>query len=689
MTAVAIGFTWPLALHPGSMVYGTLPSDLSSSIGQFQTMADHNYDPFLPGRIREFSAPDGLPIPWALNVASLPSTLSLALLARVFGAIAATALFTIAGFVGSAFSLFLLVRWLGGRFIIAASVGVAFAFWTLPASYGINPQFIHTWVFVLLLWRVLVTLERPTLRNGLLAGAAGVLAAWWTPYFILIGGVMYTTLFAVAIVLAVVRGGWRRQLVAQGLGYGVFVSFLLLLLALYKLSAQGSGIFPTQLWEVATYAGKPLEYVIPGPSSVLWGGLTGRYVVDHLYQSVYLGGVALLTACAGVVYLLRRRYGRRQSNAAVLVFFVAVTAFLVGLPPQYTVLGHEVRMPSYFVHAIVPTWRIYLRFGFVLMLAVLVLAALATVPLLAARPRLRLVVLVAVALLIPLDAWGRPAHPTAVLGVPTVYRLLRSMPEGIVAMYPLQPAVFTSDDAYLYQHYDGKPSFGGYDEGSVEEARALRLARLSDPATPGRLRAAGVRYVVLPKIAKTDPAELGPAFALVLPGLPTGGVRLVAEDPRFWVYRIVARPVPFLVPISGFLGDASGRPSIDDFVDHVWWMTGQEGTLELDSGCLSCTVSGSVTLVSYYTTRTVVVRVAGRTVATAVVGTRPIRVHFAASVSNRTQLSIVSEEGPSSAVATAPERESAVQLGLEQRGAASASVEVVGEALSIDTRPAR
>ena len=72
-------------------------------------------------------------------------------------------------------------------------------------------------ILVILVWRMLVVLREPTIRNGLIAGLAGVLVVGWTSYWILIGGVLYAVLAGFVLLRARSRGQTALQLRARQL----------------------------------------------------------------------------------------------------------------------------------------------------------------------------------------------------------------------------------------------------------------------------------------------------------------------------------------------------------------------------------------------------------------------------------------------------------------------------------------
>ena len=159
-------------LDPADTLYGVV-GDLTSNVAGFQQLAEERQAPFLPGRLTEINAPEGVTNNWALHVAAFGSSTTLWLLSLAIGSVAAHGVVAVSGYTLSAFAMFLLARWVTGHAGVAFVVGLAFGFW--PYMYGTGytwPHYIHLWVLVLLVWRMLVVADAPTPRNGLLAGLA-------------------------------------------------------------------------------------------------------------------------------------------------------------------------------------------------------------------------------------------------------------------------------------------------------------------------------------------------------------------------------------------------------------------------------------------------------------------------------------------------------------------------------------
>ena len=55
--------TWPLVTALGHDLYGAA-GDPYGAMAFFRALVEHHHNPFLPGTIKQYSAPEGQPIPW-------------------------------------------------------------------------------------------------------------------------------------------------------------------------------------------------------------------------------------------------------------------------------------------------------------------------------------------------------------------------------------------------------------------------------------------------------------------------------------------------------------------------------------------------------------------------------------------------------------------------------------------------
>jgi hypothetical protein len=583
-TLSTVYLTWPLVTDLGSTVYlfpktPPGPGDLAGSIAELHQLIEGHHNPFAPGRIEDFNAPDGLEIRWALNLASFPSTLLLYGLGLVFGATAAYGLFVLLGYLGSGLAMFLLVRKLTRSAWIALIIGWAFAFYPFAVVKGEHLHFVHGWVFVVMAWRLLALMSAPTFRNGLWAGAASVLALAWTQYFILLGGIVYATLTAGALFFAAAAGQFRRHLVAHLPSLAMVLSFGLVTRELLFTSGQNATLPQNTLRDVVATAAHLPMYVVPPADSLLLGDVTAPYLTERGWNGVewtlYVGVSMILFALIGVGAAIVRRLPPEAARTGLVFLAVAVAGVLFSLPPQKEIAGHLVRLPSYLVYEAATGWRLYTRFVIVVMLGLCILAALGLEALSRGRsPRGRAVLLALATVIVPLDLWDRPPVTTFRIDTPQIYSALHAQPAGIVAEYPLRPVLNVLDYLDLYfQQAHGKPILNGYFIGPYEQ-RALNLTRLDDPSTAGRLATLGVRYVLV------TPGRLRPGIPP--PGTPTHGFMAIARDDYGSLFRVTARPVPFVYARAGV------EPLEGKSGDRYQWVSASVAQLEVNAPCASC-----------------------------------------------------------------------------------------------------
>jgi hypothetical protein len=541
-----VGFTvfltWPLAAHLDSTIYispARPEGDYTSVIAQFRELTEDWKNPFAPGEIADFNAPHGQPILWVNNAANFPSTAFFYLLAAAFGATAAFGLFTILGFVASALAMFLLVRHYTGSAALAAVIGFAYGFYPYVVANGEHPHHIHGWVFVLMAWRLMSLFEEPTVRNGAWAGGATVLALSWTPYFLLLGGVLYATMAGMALVFALWRRRVREQLVPQLAGAGLVVLYLAAVGAAASIGDDVVAIGTSSLFDVFAQTARPFNYLVPSGHNPILGDATRPFLVergwfDHAEKSLYVGVSVALLALVGCIAALRGRLGSTNGFRAVMFGAVALVAILFSAPPKVAVLGHAVSLPSYYVWELQPGWRIYSRFVIIAMLGLCLAAAFGVAALREGRRRrVSTAILAVVAVIVPLDLWSKFEPNTRKLPSPAIYGTLRDQPPGIAAEYPIQPSTYAENyDELFNQGFHEKPIINGFPPRSQDEIDTLTLTNLSDPRTATGLADRGVRYVLL----KHRKYPYSPP-----PGKPGRRFELISRSSFADLYRVRAR----------------------------------------------------------------------------------------------------------------------------------------------------
>jgi hypothetical protein len=596
-------FTWPLVTGLSHTFYGAA-GDPYGTMSFFRELVAHHYNPFLPGTISQLSAPEGQAIPWTRDLASMPGILTLYTLTAAFGATPAYGLYALLGYTLSGLAMFLFVRRLTGNVWASLIAGWAFAFYPYAIINGQgHDDNIQGWALVLGVWRMIELMHAPSRRNAVLAGLAVAFGMWWTPYFILLGGVAYVAAAIGSLAVAWRAGRLRRMLGPQAITAGIVVVFLGFLVVL-STGPQGNstGVRVNGIAALNTYSARPWEYVVPDAQSPLFGGDTANFLETHIHGSnaaestLYVGVTVILLALVACWALVRRRLPPRLAASVLVLALIALAALITSAPPEARVFGVLVPFPGHFIAKVTTTWRVYARF---VILAMLALAALAGVGLhVLVRRRSWWVagaILLCASVLVPLDLWSRLGGRTNTIEVPRLYSELGRQPAGLVASYPLTPVGENNYGELFFRNVVKKPMINGYLEGTAEERRALSLADLSDPSTAPRLAALGVSYVIV----EATP----PGYGLAPPGRPGRGFRLLYDESYGAVYRVTAAPSgPALAtPGEGF-GEDEPSPT-----GTFNWLLSPSGTVEFAGHCVHCDGVLTMTIASFAKPRMVVV----------------------------------------------------------------------------------
>jgi hypothetical protein len=595
--ASSILITWPFAIHPGDRIFGVVGSDLTSNITRFRELAQDLQPPFLAGDVPDLDAPMGLESDWTVDLASISSSSALWALSVAFGGVAANGIWVIATFTLSALSMFLLARWVTGHAGASFLASLAFGFWPYSYAHASVPLG-QAWVLVLLVWRMLVLLEQPSARNGLLAGLAGVLTVSWTHYWLLIGGVLYVTLAAVCLALAAARRSFFEQLRGQAISAALVLGFVGFIYAVAS-SSGFEGVPERATGENIAYSARPLMYVLPDPGNPFFGDEAGEILNKHYSSTgalegktaflnpLYLGIATMLLGLVGALWTVRRFVRRRAaafkdgiSGAAVGAAAAVLVALIFSAPPEVTIRGTVINFPMHYVNQLTTTFRTTARFGLVVMLGLCIFAAIGARELLRRLPsRMGAALLVPLAVVIAADLYVERDPRTTEVTFPRIYATLRGEPEGILAEYPIDVAVNQRDNyATWHQDAHGFPLFNGYREDTDSESMKLDLTDLSRKATIPTLRHLGVRYLIIRRLG------LAPEN-LPKPGSRIKGLRLLDQDEYGALYRVTAAPAPAIVLSKrGFdypEGDQSG----------TWrWMRSRSAQLQIGALCDPCNV---------------------------------------------------------------------------------------------------
>jgi hypothetical protein len=588
--SIGLGIMWPAPLHPGSSVFGPVGLDLTGAISYYRSLAEAHLAPFLPGTVHAFNAPEGRPTQWALNFSTLPSSGILWLSSMAIGAVTTFTFWPIFTFALSALSMFLFARWLTGRWEAGFVAGLAWGFQPLVFT-GQNQPAGGVFLIVLFVWRMFVTIERPTVRNGVWMGLACLLALMWVQYFLIIVGVAWAVLAVYALVIARARGEMSRGLAAQTAGAVPIVLGLGVIL-LAGIVSSFAGVPTRAASDLTAYAARPSMYLLPDLNNPFTGSITRGYVARHypqsgvMYEDVYVGISVLVLAAAGLWFVGRviRRRGLaaalddRRVFVAIPLTVLAIVAFLFSMPPHLDIFGVHVPMPMDVIERVTTVFRTVARFALLVMLALCALLAI-TVSELVPKLRsgwFRLLVVAALAFVVTADLWARPPYHITRIRVPRVYRVLAQQPKGIYAEYPILPGEDFGGITYqaFYQGYAGDHDlFDGFFPGEAEEAPKMALEDLLDPQTEKVLAGYGVKYILVGVDEAGEAPHPYPKQGQTIPG-----ARLIGRSAYGSLYRVTATPPLLSVALGNGFSPQEGSGAA-----RWQWMSSPSATIVVTS----------------------------------------------------------------------------------------------------------
>ena len=470
----------------------------------------------------------------------------------VFGFVGAWNAFILVGFIGSALAMFAFLDRLGCAPAASLFGGYVFAFnpYTFEQAYAGHSAFLQNWVFVLLIVALLRLRERRSVAAAVVAGGALALTFYTAAYDGLFGSLTVAAFGLVELWrLPVRRERWRTV----ALTASAFVVSMVALVPVLVLYARDRSVVQTAAVHATSdfydFAAKPLAYVLPSPRNPLFHWLRGAHPANLVEETLFFGYTTLTLAAVAVV-LLRRHNAWFDASAArrwTAIFFVTLlaAAFVMSLPPTYTLGSVTIPMPSLVPAAATSFWRVYARFALVVGMSLSVLAAFALTALSQRQGafwRYLAPAALAVVALLEFLPGNVPALNTTTR--PDWVAWLTHAPRGIVATYPVtlygQAAVDLNQQDYWYQRFDRQPRFAFYDLGALgarTRASSIRLLarRVADPLAPHVLASEGVRYVVLHD-------DVYRALGEATPRLDPHEYSLLKRFPNVRIYSVDASP---------------------------------------------------------------------------------------------------------------------------------------------------
>jgi O-antigen/teichoic acid export membrane protein len=584
-TAFVCALFYPVIVHLASTIIGSPGTDSTGAIAAlWQTRHESGFHLLGITHHTLTGAPFGWDETNALNMQTLLAYYPAYLAAHVVGDIAAFNLVTLAGYVLSGATMYLLVRYLGCRASVAAWAALVYIVFPWHLARVQHASLLQLEVLALLVLALVALVRRPSWPRFAFVGLANLSCWVMSGYF---GPMAAVTTVAFAVGAALTSP--RRKgllLVAGGTASALTATAVVGLAAVVSGTNAGAGL-SRDVGDLSIYGLRPLELVVPSTQSRFFGSSLGTFWHTRTHGSNsteltnYLG---LLTIALGLTWLaiaIARR-ARLSTTARAATVGLAV-AFVVGLlfaaPSPILLFGHEIAMPSRALWAAVPAFRVVSRWDALLMTALLPLSALGleAVSSRFSRTGKILVIpsaIVAVAMVVSfVELSVDPVmHRFRTVPVPAEYSFVARTPRGVLAEYPLG----YSDIYRLWQRRHGRPLMNGSPVDSTGDYARLMLLDPAEPGTAQALSLLGVTAIGIHPNAHVD-AEIAPRNPR-----PGDGYRLVGRVPSgASVWEVTAGPAPALVTLPGGFSKPTREP--DGSIGYALSSTAGVGVIDLEA----------------------------------------------------------------------------------------------------------
>jgi hypothetical protein len=566
-TAFVCGLFWRMVTALGSTLLEPA-SDAPGAIGWLYALP-HEGGYHLFGTMHHTFT--GAPFGWdesnALNIQWLIPYYPAYVLTKLFGALAAFNLVLLSGYILSGAAMYLLVRYVGCRPLVAGWAGLVYIVFPWHLMRVPHASLVHLEFLPLLLVFLVAAARRPTwFRFGSVAAATA--ACWLTSGYYGAMAVIMTLAFALGILLTrAFRHGRMRFFV---LATASTLAGTLTVGAFARAADVGrtTGL-NRRLQDVHSWGLHLDELVVPAARNFVFGRWTEPFLHTHQHGSYpvettnYLGILTILLAGTWVVLAWRRRASVAARALVVTPTFavVAVVALLFALPGPVSIAGHSVWTPSWILWQVVPAFRVPSRWSVVMMTALVPLAALALQDAAAVASRYgrrwkapalgSALVVTAAAVSFAELALDPTTSRLSTKPEPTEYAALARTPPGIVAEYPLVPQF----GYFFWQSVHHRRLLNTSAFGSPADDAQHALVNPSTPGTAAQLALLGVTAIVTHGDAlrwsaaeyPRNPKDWGPGYRFVA-GSPAGDS----------TWQVVARPAPaFVAAVSGFAPPAA------------------------------------------------------------------------------------------------------------------------------------
>ncbi len=614
---ITILLTYPLVFRLKTYVYGyPWPGDPFGTIWHFWWIKyafTHHISPYLCPL---------LAAPFGANLSIQYNFLNYIVLALsfLFNEVVIYNLLVLASFPLSAFTMYLLVHYLTKNRIASVLAGLIFTFspyHTVRAQAHLTLAHIE-WMPLYVLSLLMLDKNR-NWKNAVFCGlsfALVVINDLYYGFFMLI----FTGIFFLYKGLYWLISTRRIEINFKRVAcYPIAAVLAGLLIVIFNLnlfspaSASRAQERVHRITELIFYSARPWDYLLPAITNPIFGGFTKPFIDAHIHgsntgeQTLYLGYIPLLLALIGVIHIWIKRkteeVDKQKKLAVGFLSFGAIAAMICSAPPYVTIAGLTIYFPSYFLYKLIPMFRVYSRFGIVVMMCVGALAGVGADYLLRQQKsrKVKALLVSVIVVILGLEFAFIPQLTPLSSPAPVYKWLAKQKGDFIMAEYPLVMSENVVVYDYMFnQRYHGKRLVNGASPYTTAEEWRILLSDISDPNVPTLLSYLKVKYVVV------HPDKYGPGKKEAAK-VPEAGLRLVKSFNTSKVYEVTAKPAELIaVPQKNF-------DRLEKWEDEDWrWLFNDGELLVINSSSSQRRASLRFRAKSFIKPRRLQVKINGR-----------------------------------------------------------------------------
>ncbi|MFL5963602.1 MAG: hypothetical protein ACJ757_12000 [Gaiellaceae bacterium] len=542
----------PLVIHLSSAVL-IGPADSTLSIRSYWAINYQHGNPFTFKHDYLNGAPEGTGWYRAVVIAQPVQTVVTWIPHALIGFIGGFNLFLLSGFVLTGFFTFVLLDRLGFHPLVGLIGGYVVAFnpWCFMRAFAGHAAFLHVWIYPALILCCLEMSRTRKVRWAALAGLCYGGSFLISSYFGLLGTLVFVTYFVYEFFR--VRG-WEERLWTTTLACaGLAVTGLCILPGAIAYKVDHSSVLrsisnPTL--ELQRLGASTWSYLLPARNHPVFGPITRHFTASANFaeQTLFFSYTIIVLALIGVILVLRRHpvtmTEPMRRTGLVFAAILLPLAYWSSLRRVVHPFGIPVPTLSFFMGHVTTFFRVYARFGVIVGVALVLLAA-PVLDLIIRRHRRGVAIAIGLWLLIAFELLPGPVYAWTGASKPPAYdRWLAHQPMAIVAHYPLptdqEPAIHLGEREIYFQMFHGHPLYNlfGAGTGDTREDAIRILSRyVTDPITPSVLAAEHVHYVFVHDDVYAEQHEAAPT-------LPTADFKLIKRFPgvRVFVLRPTVQP---------------------------------------------------------------------------------------------------------------------------------------------------